>query len=127
VQPSVHANIAELRRFLGSRTRALSYSDLAELLNARDTSRRRNASTVQRWEKSGVEPDLNSIAAMAELAGVTFQEFALGAVATTPTTGREALERAVSATSSSSTVEKKDVPAPRPGAKPAADKGRESA
>jgi hypothetical protein len=72
----VNENVVELRRYLGSAVRELSLAGLARVLNERD-SRQRSASAIQRWE-DGAEPDLGSIAIMSELAGVTFEEFALG-------------------------------------------------
>lgn len=110
----VHANVAQLLEALGSVKRALSYGDLAELLNERDQSRKRYPSTVQKWIE-GVVPDLRSIKLMAELAGVSFEEFALG---TTPiTSGKKALTRAMAAAADAprgAQLEPKDVPAPDP-------------
>ena len=68
LREDVHANVAALLEALGSVKRALSYGDLAGLLNERDQSRKRYPSTVQKWIE-GVVPDLLSIKAMAELAG----------------------------------------------------------
>jgi transcriptional regulator with XRE-family HTH domain len=102
----VHANIAELRRHLGSVQRELSLEGLAQLLNERDGGQR-NASTIQRWERT-TEPDLASIKLMADLAGVAFEEFALGAK-----------RRAK--------LEKPDVPAPRPSEQRTAEKRRKPA
>lgn len=72
----MHENVAALRIFLGSAERPLSLSGLARTLNRAD-GRARSASTVQRWEE-GAEPDLSSIRIMAQLAGVSFEAFALG-------------------------------------------------
>lgn len=76
LRASVHENVAELRRVLGSVEKPLPLGGLARVLNDAD-GRSRNASTIQRWEE-GAEPDLGSIRLMASLAGVTFEEFALG-------------------------------------------------
>lgn len=77
LQGTVNANVAELRRYLGSAVRELPLSGLAALLNQRD-GRKRSASSIQRWEE-GAEPDYASTKLMADLAGVSFEEFALGA------------------------------------------------
>lgn len=74
---NVHENVTALRRALGSVTKELSRNDLAKLLNQRSTERQLNGSTVGRWEDD-VEPDIQSIVSMAELAGVPFEAFALG-------------------------------------------------
>lgn len=78
LRESVHANIAELRRALGSVTRPLSRADLAKVLNDQDPARQRNYSTIERWENAGVEPDFRSTKIMADMAGVSFEDFALG-------------------------------------------------
>jgi transcriptional regulator with XRE-family HTH domain len=78
LQASVSRNVIELRRVLGSATRPLSLADLARLLNQRGAGRSRSASLVQRWERGESEPDIESIRLMADLAGVSFENFALG-------------------------------------------------
>lgn len=78
LKSNVGENVAELRRVLGSVKRPLSRDDFAELLNQRDPARARAYATIERWENSGVEPDYQSARIMADLAGVTFEEFALG-------------------------------------------------
>jgi hypothetical protein len=80
LQATVHRNVEELRRYLGSATRPLSFAALAEILNEKD-ERRRSRSSVKRWE-DGAEPDYASAKLMAQFAGVTFEEFCLGARAT---------------------------------------------
>lgn len=79
LKANVHENVEELRRVLGSVTRPISRADLATLLNQRDPSRQRNATTVRRWELERVEPDYDSVGIMADLAGVGFESFARGA------------------------------------------------
>jgi hypothetical protein len=76
LQADVHKNVYELRVFLGVDEGELSLARLAARLNARD-GRRRSASTIQRWEE-GAEPDYESTKLMAEMAGVRFEQFALG-------------------------------------------------
>lgn len=68
---NVHENISALREALGSVERPLSFAALARRVGVGSTS-------IQRWEKDGAEPDIHSIRRMAELAGVTYEEFALG-------------------------------------------------
>lgn len=67
----VHENIRALRHALGSVARPLSFAALAELIGV-------GATSVQRWEKDGAEPDYESTRRMAELAEVSFEQFALG-------------------------------------------------
>jgi transcriptional regulator with XRE-family HTH domain len=77
--PDVHANVHALRVALGSITRELSTAELAKMIADRHPGGRAVSSTViQRWEKGGVEPDIHSIRLMAELAGVAYEQFALG-------------------------------------------------
>lgn len=78
LRATVHENIVELRRALGSVTRPLSRADLAKVLNDQDPARQRNYSTIERWENAGIEPDYRSTKLMADLAGVSFEDFALG-------------------------------------------------
>lgn len=79
LQGDVHANIAELRRALGSALRPLSYGDLARMVNERKPPKPLNSTKLQRWEKEGVEPDYHAARLMAQLAGVTYEAFTLGA------------------------------------------------
>lgn len=75
----VAANIRELRRVLGSRTRELSRDDLAALLNERLAPRDAvTGSGLRWWETRQGEPGVRVIAVMADLAGVAFEAFALG-------------------------------------------------
>jgi transcriptional regulator with XRE-family HTH domain len=75
----VAANIRELRRVLGSRTRELSRDDLAALLNERlSEADAVSGSGIRWWEQREGEPGIRVIAIMAELAGVSFEAFALG-------------------------------------------------
>lgn len=74
---NVHENVRQLRVALGSITRPLGVIDLARVLSDRHPERSISMSTVQRWE-AGTEPDLLSIRVMADLAGVTFEQFAFG-------------------------------------------------
>ncbi len=75
---NVSANVQELRRFLGSISKPLSFDDLATIVAEKHPTRRTlNGTTVMRWA-DGTEPDIASIAIMANLAGVSFEEFALG-------------------------------------------------
>lgn len=67
----VHENVAALRVALGSISRPLSFAGLAEIVGV-------GATSIQRWEKDGAEPDIRSMRRMAELAGVTFEQFAVG-------------------------------------------------
>lgn len=81
-QGSVHENVKELRGYLGlhdrhgTRKALLPRDELAAMIRERH-DRELNGSTVQRWEDQ-TEPDLVSIAIMADLAETTFEEFALG-------------------------------------------------
>lgn len=77
LKATVHENVLELRVALGSATRKLSRDDLAQLIAKKHSTRGPNGTSVQRWEEGG-EPDYESARIMAELAGVTFEEFALG-------------------------------------------------
>lgn len=77
LQANVFANVRALREALGSVAKELSLADFAEAINQAHAGRQLNSTTIARWE-SGVEPDLESIAIMAKLAGVTFEQFALG-------------------------------------------------
>jgi hypothetical protein len=74
---NVTDNVRALRVALGSVSKELSMADLAALINQRHKDRQMSATTVMRWE-GGVEPDIESIAIMAQLAGVTFEQFARG-------------------------------------------------
>jgi hypothetical protein len=76
LRADVHLNVKALREYLGSAERELSLGGLARLLNEAD-GRSRSASTIQRWEE-GAEPDYGSTRLMAEMAGVSFEAFALG-------------------------------------------------
>lgn len=79
IKKDVAGNIRELRRVLGSRTRELSRDDLAELLNQRLLGEHAvSASGLRWWEQGEGEPGVRVIAVMAELAGVSFEAFALG-------------------------------------------------
>jgi hypothetical protein len=73
----VHENVRALRVAAGSVVSELSAARLAALIAEKHSDRRISASLVQRWETS-VEPDYESTGIMAELAGVTFEEFAMG-------------------------------------------------
>lgn len=75
--PSVHDNVKALRKALGSVVDELSQAKLAALVQSAHPERKVSASQVQRWE-ADVEPDYLSVVIMARLAGVTFEEFALG-------------------------------------------------
>lgn len=83
---SVAQNVANLRVALGSATRALSRDDLAKLITEQHPTRVLSGSSVERWEKDGVEPDYESAAIMARLAGVPFEAFALGDTSGRPET-----------------------------------------
>jgi len=76
LQESVTKNVAELCRVLGSIDKPLSYRRLAARLNEADGGKR-SASSIQRW-LVGAEPDIQSIRIMAQIAGVSFEAFALG-------------------------------------------------
>jgi hypothetical protein len=108
LQATLRENVVELRRVLGSIERPLSLRSLAEQISRRHRTKRIDFKTVERWvrEVDPVEPDVGSIAVMAELAGVTFADFALGA--------RSATERDAG-------------PVARPGPDPDRRRGREAA
>lgn len=73
-------NIVALRKALGSATRALSRADLALILTERHPANRSiSESAVRWWEQGQGEPDVLTIHVMAQLAGVPFERFALGA------------------------------------------------
>ena len=84
-QPSVHENVKELRAYLGARNHRgerlalLPRDELAALVGERHPTRKPNGSTVQRWEEDG-EPDIDSIAILADLAGISFEAFAAPSV-----------------------------------------------
>lgn len=78
LQATIQENVKELRRALGSITDELSRAKLAEIIKDRHPLNRPvNGTTVERWEGSG-EPDIWSTKIMAQLAGVSYEEFALG-------------------------------------------------
>lgn len=78
LQATVSENVLELRKALGSVKRMLSRDDLAAAIAESHPSKRvPNGTTVQRWEEGG-EPDFHSTRIMALMAGVSFDEFALG-------------------------------------------------
>lgn len=72
--------IYAIRERLGSVTRPLSLRDAAKLLSERlPTDKRVASSTLERWEKGlGGEPPIAVLEVMAELAGISFEEFATG-------------------------------------------------
>lgn len=72
-------NIEQLRVALGSATRPLSRRDLALMLSERHPEKRQISESAVRWwgQRKG-EPDVLTIDVMAELAGVSFEQFALG-------------------------------------------------
>jgi hypothetical protein len=74
---NVTANVQALRTALGSVAKPLSWADFARALIENGGRETLNASTAHGWGQ-GAEPDLQSIAIMARMAGVTFEEFALG-------------------------------------------------
>lgn len=77
----IHENVRALRVALGSVTKELSRDDLAKLIrDEHPEGRTLNGTTVQRWE-ADVDPDLQSLRIMAKLAGVSFEQFALGVTA----------------------------------------------
>jgi hypothetical protein len=84
LQRTPRENIVELRRALGAIHKPLSLRALAELVNAAHPTKTIDFKTVDRWTRAEdpVEPDLVSIVIMAGLAGVSFEEFALGKGAT---------------------------------------------
>jgi phosphoribosylanthranilate isomerase len=77
LRENAHENVKALREAMGSATRALSTADLAALITKEHPDRNVSASTVQRWELD-VEPDFESVAIMARMAKVTFEQFARG-------------------------------------------------
>lgn len=83
-QDSVHANVVELRGYLGphdhrgNRIALLPRDDLAAMIAKLHPSRKPNGSTVQRWEE-GTEPDIASMEIMSDLAETSFELFVLGA------------------------------------------------
>lgn len=77
LRENVFENVLELRHALGSATRALSRDDLASMIAERHRARAPNGSSVQRWEE-GREPDYESARIMADLAGVSFEDFCFG-------------------------------------------------
>lgn len=77
---NVTENVVALRKALGSVAKPLSFADFAALLVQHGHPRKTlNASTVYDWTK-GAEPDIASILIMSQLAGVSFEHFALGRV-----------------------------------------------
>lgn len=72
-------NIEALRVALGSATRRLSRDDLAEMISERLPHVTVSGSAIRWWESRKGEPGVRVIAVMAELAGVSFERFALGA------------------------------------------------
>jgi len=92
LQGDVHGNVRALREFLGSAERELSLGGLARVLNQVD-GRQRSASTIQRWEE-GAEPDYDSAKLMADMAGISFEEFALGPAKPHPKVPRSIVEDA---------------------------------
>ena len=74
----VHENVRSLRVALGSVARELSRDDLADLIRKRHPKERAvGKSSIERWEDDS-EPDIHSIAIMADLAKVSFEAFAKG-------------------------------------------------
>jgi transcriptional regulator with XRE-family HTH domain len=74
---TVAGNIRALRRALGSAVRELSLNDLAGLISEQHPDRPAlNATTLRRWESGESEPDLRSLYIMAQLAGVSMEQFA---------------------------------------------------
>lgn len=77
---TVSGNVRALRVALGSVVRELSREALAEIVSERHPDKRPlNTTTVARWEAGESEPDLHSLRIMAELAGVSMEQFAFGA------------------------------------------------
>lgn len=107
----VHENVGRLRVALGSIAKALSFAELGRVITERHPKGRSvSPSQVQRWE-TDVQPDLESIEIMAQLAGVTFEEFALGTREKARTAPASAFKRA-----SSQEEEAKRRPARKKGA-----------
>lgn len=75
--PTLGDRIVQLRRALGSVTKALSREDLADLLAKQGAPYA--PSSIARAEKNEVPIPLPVAMAMAELAGLTLDEFAKGA------------------------------------------------
>lgn len=77
---SVGENVRNLRVALGSIVRELSRQALADTIAAVHPDKRKvGDSLVERWESGASEPDLHSLRIMAQLAGVTMEQFAFGA------------------------------------------------
>lgn len=74
---NVSENVFALRVAAGSVMSPLSTAKMAALVGARHATRKVTPTLIQRWEE-GVEPDYESLRILAELAGVSFEAFALG-------------------------------------------------
>lgn len=85
LRSSLAENIAALREALGSAKRALSRDDLAEMIRDVDASLDVTGSGIRWWEQRRGEPGVRVIQVMAQLAGVPFERFALGADAASAT------------------------------------------
>lgn len=73
------ARIFELRVALGSAVKPLSRLYLMRMLNERLPEKDQiSEPSIRRWEVENVEPPYAASAVMADLAGMTFEEFALG-------------------------------------------------
>lgn len=82
---TVSGNVRALRLALGSAVRPLSLNDLAGMISDLHPARRSlNGTTVGRWEAGDSEPDLASLHIMANLAGVSMEQFAAVSAQTAP-------------------------------------------
>lgn len=82
---SVRENVMELMRVMGTVEGALSLRGFARQISARHPIKKIDYKTVERWTRAiePIEPDLVSIVVMASMAGVSFEDFALGKKVTT--------------------------------------------